>query len=190
MAKGKYGARAANRIVQTDNDLLKEKVAECEALKAELNSVKQRLNLSETATSAEVTRRAEKAAAGLVNAMKIELSDKLEADNAERLRASRLVAGRLWDYFVGTDGSGSIPQFFITDIIPLLLPMDRDANEFMGEKLDDFGGNRNARRRGMKNIRSHSSRDWTGATALLTAARLGDKEALQKVRQIMSREEN
>lgn len=44
MTKGKYSARAANRLVQTDNELLRHKTAECESLKAELNRVEQELN--------------------------------------------------------------------------------------------------------------------------------------------------
>ena len=40
MAKGKYAVKSANRLAHTDNQLLRNKIAECERLKFELESVK------------------------------------------------------------------------------------------------------------------------------------------------------
>lgn len=44
MAKGKYAARAANRLVQTDNDLLREKAAQCERLACERDRLQHEIN--------------------------------------------------------------------------------------------------------------------------------------------------
>lgn len=72
MTRGKYGARAANRIVQTDNELLKAKAAEVEVLKAELSAARAELNAERVRTSREIHTVAEEKAAAQVAAVKAE----------------------------------------------------------------------------------------------------------------------
>lgn len=194
MAKGKYAARAANRLVQTDNELLREKVAECEALKRELASVKGELHQALTANASAVTRRAEELSARLIADIESSSAARIASAESNWHSRGRQIAGRMWDYFIGPNKDGHLPRFFVTDIVPMLLP-ENEVNDFVNSRLDErpevddkvTKTNRMARRHALKNIKRNSRIDDNSGgddkvARLAMSAALGDAKSQELMR--------
>lgn len=190
MAKGKYAARAANRLVQTDNELLKEKIAECIQLKSDLKEAQRELEVLQTSLSSEIIRRSDELSYARIREIETACTEKVVAAENKWFANGRQAASRLWDYFVGLDREGTVPRFFVTDIVPMLVP-DNELNEFINSRLDDGlpnrKANRYARRHGMENIKRNSNADANNntqseaLTKALTAAAYGDTESRDKL---------
>jgi len=105
VAKGKYAAKAANRLAQTDNELLRQCLAERDELKNELAAAREEINIEHTKRSAEVQKRA------------MELADeqvRLAQEDADEARASR-------------DQLGEFAVSWVTDHIKAMLRANPDA---------------------------------------------------------------
>lgn len=189
MAKGKYSARAANRLAQNDNALLQSKIEECERLEAEVSATKAELRALQATRSAEITRRAEDLARDRIDAERSKSANALADARARYADSGRYIANKLWDYFVGTDGEGLLPRFFISDVLPRLLG-DDEVNELISSRLADAPGcgvSRDGRRNGLKNfVRNSNVADNSGHRSDLMkpmfAARYGSKQAAEAVR--------
>lgn len=193
MAKGKYAARAANRLVQTDNELLQQKIAECEELKRELAQVKSELHQAQTVVGTAVTRRAEELSSTLITKIEATCADRIAEAESSWYRDGRRIASRMWDYFIGPNKDGQLPRFFVTDIIPMLLP-DDEVNDFVNSRLDEAPidqdvkkSNRMARRHALKNIQRNARIDDNGGgndkvAKLAISAALGDSDSQDVMR--------
>lgn len=180
MAKGKYAARAANRLVQTDNELLIEKSAECDQLRAHVARLKHELDNARKALSSDTATRAEKLAADRVSSVRSDAERRIADAEQKWFRDGRTVADKLWDYFASLGGDGCIPRFFVTDLVPLLIPAD-EVNDFINSRLDKGipgrQANREARRHAIRNISRNSRADdndvHSGIPGKVTATALG-----------------
>ncbi|MGV7669103.1 hypothetical protein PJN91_17170 [Mycobacterium kansasii] len=188
MAKGKYSARAANRLVQSDNALLQSKIEECERLKTEVSAIKSELHALQRSRSAEITRRAEDLSRACIDAERSRSANTLADTRARYAESGRYIANKLWDYFVGTDGEGLLPRFFLSDVLPRLLGED-EVNELISSRLAGVPGcsvSRDGRRNGLKNfVRNSNIVDNSGHRSDLMkpmfAARYGSKQASEVV---------
>ncbi|OBB15082.1 hypothetical protein A5761_15195 [Mycolicibacterium setense] len=182
MVKGKYAAKAANRLVQTDNELLIEKTAECERLAAELNAVKQQLDRARRESSSLVLERASELSHEQIASARLKAEERVAQVEAKQAEDGMFCAKWLWKLFVGTTGKGTIPRYFVTDIVPLLITDDDVATAFINERLDgadNHTSNRHVRRHGLKNIQRNSKVSDNNVTTPLAktmmSAAFGDK---------------
>lgn len=181
VAKGKYGARAANRLVQTDNELLKERIAECDRLKSQLAEANQEIHKLRTAAGSEAIRRANDIAADQVAHVRAECARQIEATETTFYQHGRYVAELMWRLFVGPERTGTLPRSFVTEAIPRLLP-DDEVNEFINSRLDEGMNkgvsNRRVRRHGIENIqRRTKEKTDKEVTQLAVAAAYGSSTA-------------
>lgn len=188
MARGKYGARAANRLAQTDNELLVATAAERDELKLKVASLTQELADAKASLSGAVIDEADKMSRKLIARARAECDARVADIESERDRNGIYVADKLWSYFAGMGGDGVFPRFFVEDLVPRLVP-DANVNDFINARLAvaGCGASREARRHGMANIkrsaRAEDSNDRSrdSATALVTRAALGDSEARRRI---------
>lgn len=195
MAKGKYAAKAANRLVQTDNELIHELRGRLASTQDERDSLAQQLSVLQSNFNGQVIQRADKLAADRVLQAQIE-AERRVADIEAKYAADGLECARLvWDAFAGPNSKGIIPKFVYTIVIPRLIPDEASANAFVNERLDaglrGRAANRYARRHGYKNIQRSAKADnnnnaTSEASKLLMAARLGDQAAMDKAVEIVS----
>lgn len=87
MTKGKYAAKAKNRLANLDNEILQEVVAERDALKAELNKMTMDLNSVRRDINAQAMHKGAELAAADVNRISSELAEAKEfhASELERI---------------------------------------------------------------------------------------------------------
>lgn len=112
MAKGKYAAKAANRLAQTDNELLKEALAEAKRLKHRLKSVTDELEAERRDRNALILSRAHELSEQMILEHKSEL---------EEYRASQERDGFLLAKAIATAPRQKFMDAFLEHILPLLV---------------------------------------------------------------------
>lgn len=91
MAKGKYGARAVNRLADLDESLLRDKCAEAERLSARVTELESRLNDERRERSAMVLARAHELSQELVSAARHDVAAEVAAHEQTRQRVAEWV---------------------------------------------------------------------------------------------------
>lgn len=130
MTKGKYKARAANREVARDNELIVEKIAEIATLKATLVETEGRLQKERSERSALVVARADELSAEQISATRAEAEQQV----AGYVKDMRTVADFLAEYFHREE---RYPTGFIDVVLPLLIPDSVQRNEMVNAVFED-----------------------------------------------------
>jgi len=131
MAKGKYAAKAANRLAELDNELLQQKCKEVTALTTELQNVRRELETERRDRSQLVLQRSDELSAKVLEQQR----EKAAVAAAEHKEVLRLVADYLVMMYRDRDGKVSYPNGFVRDLLPLLLPDNRERSEFIDNML-------------------------------------------------------
>lgn len=155
MTRGKYAAKAKNRLANLDNEILQEKLTEIVELKAEISSLNQALSAERAERGRLVLERAEELSRQQIDLVRREAREQIDAGWVAR----REVAQELGDYFLFKN---EFPPLFWTKVLPRLLPT-KEMNAFTDKLLDDAGkpSGRHVRRHGGENIRRASSRAFS-----------------------------
>jgi hypothetical protein len=155
VVKGKYGVRAANRIVQTDNELLRAKIAECQSLKSECDGLKQEVEyLRRHVNGAAMRHGAELAAAELSRAR-----SEIESVRAEFDEYRARVAVECWELykeFGATLGEGSSWDRYFEKYVAIFGLQVAQQAELISISNKNYQGSRFNKRaaRKIKKIRS------------------------------------
>ena len=116
MSRGKYAARAANRLVQTDNELLREKCAEVERLKQELQAANQALTNERNNRGAMAIARADELSRDAIAAVEQKMAD----EDAEHRQANEWVAECLTNFLQGLAELHQDKGFYPRDLADVL----------------------------------------------------------------------
>lgn len=128
MARGRYAAKAANRIANLDNEVLQEKVAEIATLKSQLRALAAELALERKQRGALVLKRANELSEETVRAARQEVAD-IESARHDTLR---MIADYLVVLFK-TSKKGeevSYPNGFF-DLLPILITDTKERSAFI-----------------------------------------------------------
>lgn len=115
MTRGKYGAKAANRLAAFDNELLTEKTAEVAQLQQQLATLRAELAAERADRGALVIARADELAAQQIAAIRTQTNEQLAAHTA----AAHQAADLLTTYF---HRQHKYPYDYMPKILPLLIP--------------------------------------------------------------------
>lgn len=154
MTKGKYAAKAKNRLANLDNRLLQEKLTEVEELNQEIQRLKAALDSERRDRGRLVIERAHELSASSIENIRTEADVVLEAAESR----SREAALRLVGYFKIQD---NFPAVFIKEVLPALIPSG-ELNAFVEEMLADAvtaPSVRYTRRHAAQNIRRQLARE-------------------------------
>lgn len=191
--RGKYATKAANRLAEVDNTLLREQLDKIAALEAELARVNLELTHCKTTVSSQVIREAARQSRKRIAEIESEYALRIAAIESKRDENGLCCADQLWRYFT-TTGNKTIPQFIVGDLIPRLVPR-ADLNDFINSHLEEAGeapATRRGRRHAAENIRraihrdANDDRDVVPKTAM--AAVLGDEKAQNVIRSSVGRD--
>ncbi|MFC9765243.1 hypothetical protein [Rhodococcus jostii] len=147
MTKGKYAAKAKNRLANLDNEILQEKLAEITGLHSTITGLEQALDAERRDRGRLVIERADELSRSMLEEVRAQAQRQRDADYVAR----REVAAELAAYFSLLD---NYPPLFFNEILPRLLRPE-DRNRFVDEILTtaEHPSTRNARRHGADNIR-------------------------------------
>lgn len=128
MAKGKYGARATNRLASLDNTLLQDKCAEIVDLKGQIAERDQQLRDEKRDRDALIIRRSDERAAELIQQTTKESADRVRTLLANNEKAAILLLNKAF--------RNQIPDVFIDDVLPMLVPDQRVRSRIINSYLD------------------------------------------------------
>lgn len=127
MSRGKYAARAANRLVAFDNELLKEKCAQVDRLRADIFAVEQQLKEERRQRDAIVLKRANELSQQQIAGIRQAAEAHMIAYTADIRHAVDL----LTKDFARTR---STPRCWVNEVLPLLIPNQLERSKW----LDNF----------------------------------------------------
>lgn len=158
MAKGKYGARAANRLAQLDEELIADERNKIKELEREVAELTKTLKGERRQRSVLADKRSQELAASIVDSVRAEAA-RTEAD---RVAFNHYVAKWLVDYFVQMEeehpGIGVVPMASI-DLITKLVGND-EVGQYISELLSHTSpewANRHHRRFTGKQLRRNQA---------------------------------
>jgi hypothetical protein len=188
MTRGKYSGRAANRLANIDNGLLREQLDKVASLEAELARVNLELTHCKTTISSQVIRGSARMSRERIAEIEHSCAERIAEIQAQRDENGHWAADRLWRHFA-TTGDKTIPQFIFVDIVPRLVP-ESDRNDFINGHLEEGGApaaTRRVRRHAAENIQrsialdaNDNKHDVVSKTAI--AAALGDEKSIDFIR--------
>lgn len=154
MAKGKYAARAANRLAQTDNELLRECVAERDHLKKELATLRQEITDERVHRDSDVQARATELADELVRLARAEADEAVAARDQFGVFAASWVTDHIKAMLRANPDTKCIPNDF-EDFISEMVGGDK-VGEYYSEVMspaDEYWERRPIRRLTAKKLR-------------------------------------
>ena len=128
--RGKYAARAANREVARDNELITEKMRQLDELNATIETLKAELAHERAERSNLVVRRTKEMIAREVAIPLAEIEELKRHHKAQM----RKVADLLGSTFKRRSGA---PRNYFTEIVPLLIPEPKEQSEYIDRWLND-----------------------------------------------------
>ncbi|MFC9768615.1 hypothetical protein [Rhodococcus jostii] len=151
MTKGKYAAKAKNRLANLDNEILQEKLAEITGLQSTITGLEHTLDAERRDRGRLVIERADELSRSMID----DIRRRAQQEREEDYRAHREVVQELANHFSHRD---NYPPLFFTKIIPRLLRPE-DRNEFVDRQLTtrESPSTRESRRHGANNVRRHIS---------------------------------
>jgi len=141
VTRGKYAARAANREAARDNELLVEKMAEIDALTAQLADTQRLLAEERRNRGTLVTARSEEMSAKMINTVLAEQAKVNESYAEEK----RFLAQTFTDYFNAQD---RVPDFWMGGVLPFLIPDPEERSKYVVDILQIDGDSNREDRRG------------------------------------------
>lgn len=145
--KGKYAAKAANRLADLDNELLQQTIAERDSLKAECATLERRLSQLSRDTNAEAMRRAGEIAATEISRLNNLLLKSDSDRDAEVRRIASAIYGLIKEFDIRMPVSAHTR-------LPEIFRLGAEA----GTLTELEGRSRRTRRRSAKQIRAIDSR--------------------------------
>lgn len=151
--KGKYAARAANREVARDNELIASQSDRIRELQDEMARLRAELNAERAERGALIVAQADTLSAQQIAALRQEN----EESWAQHRRQLVWVAEWLMRFFHLND---NYPEGFIDQVLPHLVPDTAERNLMVDNQLDQeqFPTNRNLRRHSAENIQRSSKK--------------------------------
>lgn len=136
MTKGKYAAKAANRLAELDNELLQQKCSEVLQLRATLDQVRKELADERRDRGSMVLKRAEELAADQVSMAR----NQLAVVEDSRKDTLLMIANYLVKWFRQDSpgrGETTYPNWFINELLPILIDDVNHRSAFLNDIIID-----------------------------------------------------